>query len=159
MYEPVSDYLNLSPNEITFLQTIEQQMGIMADLSRADVLLYARQAGLEAVILAHAQPRSIAHVYSKNQAGRAINLKEKPEIRRALIHGQRQKDKGGYISEVATVTIPAGNTSANLDILLTDDTIVEPAETFGVILSAVSSAPADVIIDTANDDATGTIND
>ena len=103
MYESVSDYLKLTTDEIAFLETIEQQMGIMADLSRADVLLYGRQSELEAVVLAHAQPHSIAHVYSKNQEGRVIRLEEKPEIKRALIDGQRQREKGGYISEGAPV--------------------------------------------------------
>ncbi|MBN1995742.1 MAG: histidine kinase N-terminal domain-containing protein [Anaerolineae bacterium] len=103
MYDSVGDYLNLTEAEITFLWQVEQQMGIMADLSRADVLLYGRQSALEAVVLAHAQPHSIAHVYSKNQEGRVVNLKEKPEIKRALMRGQRQKEKGGFISEGAPV--------------------------------------------------------
>ncbi|MBN1217418.1 MAG: histidine kinase N-terminal domain-containing protein [Anaerolineae bacterium] len=103
MYKLVCDYLELTEDETTFLQTIEQQLGILADLSRADVLLYGRQSPLEAVVLTHAQPHSIAHVYSKNQQGRVVNLREKPEIKRALLHGQRQKDKGGYISEGAPV--------------------------------------------------------
>ena len=102
-YNSVRKYLNLTEAEVAFLITIEKQISIMADLSRADVLLYGRQSPLEAIVLAHAQPHSIAHVYSKNQEGRVVNLREKPEIKRALIHGKRQKEKGGYISEGAPV--------------------------------------------------------
>lgn len=103
MYNAVRNYLNLSETEIAFVQTIERQMGIMADLSRADVLLYGRLPEHEAGVLAHAQPHSIAHVYSKSQKGRVVSLKEKHEIKRALIHGKRQREQGGYISEGAPV--------------------------------------------------------
>jgi two-component sensor histidine kinase len=103
MYDAVRKYLNLSEAEIAFVQTIEQQMGIMADLSRADVLLYGRRSEEEAVILAHAQPHSIAHVYSRNQVGRVVNLNEKEEVKRALVYGSRRKEQGGYISEGAPV--------------------------------------------------------
>ena len=70
MYNAVHKYLNLTDAEVAFLETIEQQMGIVADLSRADILLYGRKSEQEAVILAHAQPHSLAHAYSKNQACR-----------------------------------------------------------------------------------------
>ena len=103
MYGAVRKYLALTEAEIAFIQTIEQQMGIMADLSRADVLLYGRRSAEKAVVLAHAQPHSIAHVYNGSQVGRVVNLEEKEEIKRALVYGNRQKGQGGYISEGAPV--------------------------------------------------------
>jgi two-component sensor histidine kinase len=104
MYDAVTSYLNLNQAEVAFLRNIETQMSIMADLSRADVLLYGRHEILSSTMLAHAQPHSIAQVYSKSQAGREIKLTEPRQdiIRRALILGQ-QKEQGGYISEGAPV--------------------------------------------------------
>ena len=104
MYHAVAKYLELNEAEVAFLQNIEKQMSIMADLSRADVLLYGRHEMLNSTILAHAQPHSIAHVYSKSQVGRNVKLTEARQdiIKRALIMGQ-QKEQGGYISEGAPV--------------------------------------------------------
>ena len=104
MYDgAVRKYLALTEAEIAFIQTIEQQMSILADLSRADVLLYGRRSEKEAVVLAHAQPHSIAHVYSRNQVERVVNLDEKEEVKRTLVYGSRRKEQGGYISEGAPV--------------------------------------------------------
>ena len=101
MYDPVRKYLQLTDAETAFLQTIEQQMGIMADLSRADILLYSRMSEQEAVVLTHAEPHSIARVYNRNRLGRVINMDEKPGIKQALVHGRSQKNKRGYITEGA----------------------------------------------------------
>jgi two-component sensor histidine kinase len=104
MYDAVTNYLKLNEAEVAFLHHIEKQMGIMADLSRADVLLYGRHEVLNSTMLAHAQPHSIAHVYSKSQVGRQVKLTESRQeiIKRALLLGQ-QKEQGGYISEGAPV--------------------------------------------------------
>jgi len=104
MYDAVGKYLELNEAEVAFLYNIEKQMGIMADLSRADVLLYGRHEMLDSTILAHAQPHSIAHVYSKSQVGRRVKLTEARQdiIKRALLTGQ-QKEQGGHISEGAPV--------------------------------------------------------
>ncbi len=104
MYEAVRNYLKLTEAEVAFLKTIETQMGIVADLSRADVLLYGRYGKFDTVILAHAQPHSIAHVYSKSQVGRKVKLTETRQeiIKQALLVGRR-KEQGGYISEGAPV--------------------------------------------------------
>jgi two-component sensor histidine kinase len=104
MYDAVAAYLELNEAEIAFLQNIEKQMSIMADLSRADILLYGRHEMLNSTIMAHAQPHSIAHVYSKSQVGRKVKLTESRQdiIKRALVAGQ-QKEQGGYISEGAPV--------------------------------------------------------
>ncbi|MBI1879337.1 MAG: histidine kinase N-terminal domain-containing protein [Chloroflexi bacterium] len=85
------------------MRTIETQMGIVADLSRADILLYARKSEQEAIVLAHAQPHSLAYVYSKSREGYVVTHKTRPEVMQALISGQRQKEQRSFIAEGAPV--------------------------------------------------------
>ena len=103
MHDAVDYCLNLSEASIDFLGTIEQQMGIVADLSRADILLYGRKSDQEAIVLAHAQPHSLAHVYNKSREGYVVSSKTRPEVMRALISGQRQKEYRSFITEGAPV--------------------------------------------------------
>jgi two-component sensor histidine kinase len=103
MYDLVQEYLKLSEAEGDFLRAVQQQIGIIADLSRADILLYSRKSEIEAVVLAHARPHSLAHVYSKNRKGRVIGTEVRPEVWRALMTGRSQKEHFSHISEGASV--------------------------------------------------------
>lgn len=103
MYEAVYHCLNLNEASIEFLHTVERQMGIVADLSRADILLYGRKTEKEAIVLAHARPHSLAHVYNKNREGYVVTSEQRPEVLRTLITGQPQKEQRSTISEGAPV--------------------------------------------------------
>jgi len=103
MLDEVKHCLNLNQDGIAFLQTIEQQMGIVADVSRADILLYGRQSAEEAVVLAHARPHSLAHVYLKSRVGRIATMDHRPEVLRVLLTGKPQQEHQSYISEGAPV--------------------------------------------------------
>ena len=103
MYNAVREYLNLSEAEMSFLKTIEQQMGIVADLSRADILLYSRKSEREAIVLAHAQPHSLAHAYNKNRQGRVIGHQARLEVWQAILTGKDQQDERSTIAEGAPV--------------------------------------------------------
>ncbi len=103
MHNAINYCLNLNESSIAFLETIERQINIVADLSRADILLFGRKSGDESVVLAHAQPRSIARVYNKSREGRINDNKRRPEVLRALISGQPQKEERSFITEGAPV--------------------------------------------------------
>lgn len=103
MYDAVRDYLKLTEAETGFLRTIEGQMGIVADLSRADILLYACKSDQEAVILGHAQPHSLAHAYSQNRRGRVVGAQVRPEVWHTLLTGRAQREQRSTISEGASV--------------------------------------------------------
>ena len=45
-----------------------------------------------------------------------------------------------YVAKSGTVTIPAGQTSATLNVAVTGDRLAEPTETFAVNLSAATNA-------------------
>lgn len=103
MHEAINSCLNLDENSIEFLYTIERQMGIVADLSRADILMYARKSEQEAIVLAHARPHSLAHVYNKSREGYMVTSRQRPEVLRTLITGQAQREHRSTISEGAPV--------------------------------------------------------
>ncbi len=103
------DGVSLSEAETKFLKTIVDQMSIVADLSRADILIYGLKSAVEFLVMAHAQPHSLAHVYNTNRAGRMINTSHRPEIFRVLTTGKNEKPQRDVITEGAPVvrqTIP-----------------------------------------------------
>lgn len=103
MIDPIAKYMDLPETETEFLQTIAQQMGIIADLSRADILLYGRKSVGELVVLAHAQPHSLAHVYNTNRTGAILSVKQRPEVVQALVNGQSSPNQRSFIAEGAPV--------------------------------------------------------
>ncbi|RME69526.1 MAG: hypothetical protein D6784_18310 [Chloroflexi bacterium] len=103
MLDVVHKCLNLDAESIAFLKTIEQQMRIVADLSRADFLLYGRLSAKEAIVLSHVRPHSLAHVYLKGREGVIVTARRRPEVLRALISGTPQGQTRSTISEGAPV--------------------------------------------------------
>lgn len=103
MHEAINYCLNLDEASREFLGLIERQMGIVADLSRADILLYGRKSETEAIVLTHAQPHSLAHVYNKSREGYVVTTRQRPEVLRTLITGQAPREHRSTISEGAPV--------------------------------------------------------
>lgn len=109
MHNAVSKCLNVTEASQAFLEKVERQMGIVADLSRADVLLYGRLSARQAVVLAHAPPHSLAHVYVKSRDGYVVDDGKRPEILQTFFSGKGQTEQRGFIAEGAPVvrdTIP-----------------------------------------------------
>lgn len=103
MIKAVYQCLNLTEESISFLRCVEQQMGIVADLSRADLLLYGRKSQSENIVLSHARPHSLAHVYMKSREGRVTTRDTRPEVMRTLITGKPKKAERSSIREGAPV--------------------------------------------------------
>lgn len=97
------DRLNLTDSEKAFLYVVEQQMSIVADLSRADLLLYARKNPHNFVVISHAQPHSLAHVYNQGRAGRVVAADIRPEIQETLLIGSSHTGQRSVITEGAPV--------------------------------------------------------
>lgn len=96
-------YLSLSEATNDFVQAVITQMGIVADLSRADILLYGRKSPGELIVLAHAQPHSLAHVYNQSRTGSIVSVKQRPEVLQTLVTGQVTADQRSFIAEGAPV--------------------------------------------------------
>ncbi|HSJ54437.1 MAG TPA: histidine kinase N-terminal domain-containing protein [Anaerolineae bacterium] len=80
---------HLNKEDLATLTKIQGDLGILADLSRADVLLYCACEGDRAVVVCQAQPHSILPVYSESQVEHQISFSDGPAVLRALGEGRR----------------------------------------------------------------------
>ena len=80
---------SLKTEDIAFLEKIGTDLAILADLARADVLMYCPCAPERAMIVAQFHPHSILPIYSESLVGRQVNSVEEPDIFRALAEGRR----------------------------------------------------------------------
>jgi two-component sensor histidine kinase/PAS domain-containing protein len=80
---------SLTEEDITFLQKIGQDLSILADLSRADVLMYCPLTADRAVLVAQASPHSILPIYGKPAMDRQVTFVDEPAVIRALVEGHR----------------------------------------------------------------------
>ncbi len=74
----------LTERDIEQLRKIELGMPIVADISRADLLLFGQVRPDEAVVLAHVSPHSVAPVYADSQVGRRVVVDDRSVITRAF---------------------------------------------------------------------------
>jgi len=78
----------LTEGDIAFLQKIERDLGILADISRSDVLMYAQLSSDQATVIAQARPHSISPVHAGSLLGRIVTAAEQPLVFRALERGR-----------------------------------------------------------------------
>ncbi len=78
----------LTEGDIAFLQKIERDLGILADISRSDMLMYAQLASDQAAVIAQARPHSIAPVHAGSLLGRVVTSVEQPLVLRTLERGR-----------------------------------------------------------------------
>jgi len=100
MDEVVCKCGDLTEEDIVFLQKIENDMPIVADISRADLLIYCAVSPNRAAVVAQARPHSIAPIHPESVAGRTITAIEEPLVCQALdggrsLHGNRTLIPGG----------------------------------------------------------------
>ncbi|MGQ9600890.1 MAG: sensor histidine kinase [Anaerolineae bacterium] len=85
----VHECKNLTQEDIAFLETIEVHLGLLADLSRADVLMYGPIGPHRAVVISQARPHSILPIFNRCLIGRQVTFREEPAVIRALEQGRR----------------------------------------------------------------------
>jgi two-component sensor histidine kinase/PAS domain-containing protein len=80
---------SLTQEDITFLEIFQESLGILADLSRADVLMYCPMTSERAVVVAQASPHSILPIYNESLVEREVTFSDEPAVLRALQEGRR----------------------------------------------------------------------
>ncbi len=80
---------HLTQENVAFLEKIEGCLGILADLSRADVLIYCLLTAEQAVVVSQARPHSILPIHSESLVGRKVSFSDEPGVLRALAEGDR----------------------------------------------------------------------
>jgi two-component sensor histidine kinase len=79
----------LTQEDIATLTKLEGNLSLLADLSRADVLMFCPLTNERAVIISQARPHSILPIYSEMVVGRQLSASDEPAVRRALSEGRR----------------------------------------------------------------------
>ncbi len=87
--ELARDRTGLEPHEITHLQRLARVWGLLADLSAADLLLFAptRTAG-QYVVLAHVRPVTATTTYPTDPIGRTYDRSQRNLVAAAFDHGE-----------------------------------------------------------------------
>ena len=98
-----SSSTQLTQREIEQLKTIEQGMPIVADISRADLLLFCKTTPNEAAVVAHARPHSVTPVYLESQVGQVVTFDDRPAIIRAFGGKRITRDDMAHVPEGAPV--------------------------------------------------------
>jgi two-component sensor histidine kinase len=93
----------LTEEDIAFLKTVECQLPIVADVSRADILLYSWLESDRAVVLFHARPHSISPIYPHLMVGQEFDRDRKPLVMRALSQGRLQQGAQRLIANGAPI--------------------------------------------------------
>ncbi len=102
--EPLVDYCReLSNADAARLQRVSHALPITADVSRADILLYAPHNSRHIRVLCHAMPRSISSYYREEAAGRSADGAEQPLIFHALHQGRGGRRQIEVVSSGAPV--------------------------------------------------------
>jgi two-component sensor histidine kinase len=93
----------LTEADVTFLKTVEGQIPIVADISRADILLYGWLEANRAMVLVHARPHSISSIYTHLLTGEEVSGDQEPLVLRTLTDGRRQQGPQRLIADGAPV--------------------------------------------------------
>ncbi len=80
---------NLAEEDLAFLEKLEGDLGILSDLSRADVLLYCHCGPDRAVVVAQASPHSILPIHAQPLVRRQVTPADEPAVFRALVENRR----------------------------------------------------------------------
>ena len=83
----------LSAAEIEAIQTMELSLPVVADLSRADALVYCRASTDQLIIVAEAKPWSVSAVHTEPMEGKKSDRKAEPVVFKSF---DRQRPAQGY---------------------------------------------------------------
>ena len=77
-------HVDLAPRDVAFLKRIAGDLGILADLCRADLLLYCRTGADRAMVVAQSRPHSFLSLFDEDRVGGEASVADQPELIKAL---------------------------------------------------------------------------
>ena len=80
----VFSHVSLSEDDVAFLRKLAADLPILADINRADLLLYCAKGREKAFAVAQAMPHSVSPLYREKRLGLIVGLSEQPEVLRTL---------------------------------------------------------------------------
>src|SRR6516165_8940451 len=79
---------HLSENDRSYLARMAQSLPLLADIARADVLIYVvGEASGSAVVAAEAKPNTVPPIYADPIRGRVVTRDDEPTVLRAVVRG------------------------------------------------------------------------
>jgi hypothetical protein len=69
------------------LGRVARSLTLLADVSRADLMLFARADDDSAIVLGHAQPRPVPSLHSASLVGKQFDSRKAPQVHRLLTQG------------------------------------------------------------------------
>ncbi len=103
MDDVVYQCLDLTEDDTAILRRIEGDLPFLADISRADMLIYCRLADDQAAVIAQARPHSVPPIYREPLIGQVIVAPERSSIFDTLESGSSTRGTQGVIAEGAPV--------------------------------------------------------
>jgi len=86
--------LSIAENDRDFLVDVQQNLPLVADILRADLLVYCPDGtGTSAVAVAAAAPRTAPSIHSEPVLGKRVTEVEEPAVFRALRNGKRERER------------------------------------------------------------------
>ncbi len=82
----VWSHVGLCAGDVAFLKKLTADLPILADVCRADLLLYCSAGPESAIVVAQALPRSVSPLYDEGRVGQRVQAGDQAEVLRAL-HG------------------------------------------------------------------------
>lgn len=87
----MSQLLEVSPqldeNDRSLLARVEQALPLLADIARADALLYVARGDAKAVVAAEAKPHTVPAIYPESIVGHVVDREEEPTVLRTIANG------------------------------------------------------------------------
>ena len=117
----VQECKDLTEEDAALLKRIEGTLGILADISRADVLMYCPVSAERATIVSQASPHSILPIHSESLMGKQVGITEEPAVHRTLTEGRlgllevrrrTETDSAPIVQETYPVLTPDGRVIA-----------------------------------------------
>ena len=96
-------YTNPPEEDMVILRRIEGDLPILADISRADILVYRVVGKGQAVVVAQARPHSVPPIYDEPLCGEVIVARDNPAIFDTLTSGSSTHRTQGVIAERAPI--------------------------------------------------------
>ncbi len=85
----VHECVNLTDGDLAFLERLSGDLGILSDLSRADVFLYCLCGPDRATVVAQGSPHSILPIHGEPLTQRKVTPADEPAVFRALAENRR----------------------------------------------------------------------
>lgn len=117
-------HVDLEPDDVALLKRITGNLGILADLCRADLLLYCRLGIDRAVVVAQGRPHSFLSLFDDDRVGKVASAADQGEIIRALQgHARPQATYtiGIRGATIARQVLPVRNADGRVIAVLTKD--------------------------------------